>query len=96
MVFLTLSSGALICDESEELIIDAYPLFHTALLTPSLSIALDLVESNLEGKQKICGFYEFLEDAECVMNRVIEQNQLLSKMKVIKVFAENNEFELVL
>lgn len=85
--------GALIEGDKEEMIVDAYPLFHTPLLAPSLSIAMDLIESNLSENQKICGFYEFVEESECLMNRIIEGNQQLTKMKLIKVTSKNSTFD---
>lgn len=48
-------SGALVGKNKE--VIDAYPLFHTTIVNPTLSVALDLIESNLEGNQKIIGLY---------------------------------------
>lgn len=48
-------SGALVGNNKE--VIDAYPLFHTTIVNPTLSVALDLIESNLEGNQKIIGLY---------------------------------------
>lgn len=36
---------------------NAYPLFHTPLVNPTFSVALDLIESNLIEGETIVGFY---------------------------------------
>lgn len=72
--------GALVSDEGLENIVDAYPLFHTPLLAPSLSIALDIVESNLSEGQKLFGFYEYVEGSDEVMRRIIDSNQQMNKL----------------
>ena len=40
---------------------NAYPLFHTPIVNPTFSVALDLIESNLPKAERILGFYEFVE-----------------------------------
>jgi hypothetical protein len=39
-------SGALVGTEGKK-ITNAYPLFHTPIVNPTFSVALDLIESNL-------------------------------------------------
>ncbi len=41
--------GALVANKSDtNKITNAYPLFHSPIINPTLSIALDLIESNLQ------------------------------------------------
>lgn len=75
-------------------VVDAYPLFHTPLLSPSLSVGLDLVESNMKEGEKIEGFYEFMEGSECVINRLGETIPQLKGMKMVQVGTDNGEMVL--
>jgi hypothetical protein len=57
-----------------------------------LSLALDLVESNLQTNEEIAGFYEYCEDDTCIFTRVIDFNQQLKNMSIIKIECKNKEF----
>ena len=71
-------AGALVGNNKE--VIDAYPLFHSTIVNPTLSVALDLIESNLEPSLKIIGLYEFVEGSEPKINSIIENNQNLKEL----------------
>lgn len=44
MVFFKLNKGAIITDKNNQnKIIDAYPLFHSPIVNPTLGVALDLI-----------------------------------------------------
>ena len=64
---------------------DAYPLFHTPLVNPTLSVALDLIESNLSPTQEIICFYEFVEGSEPKINSIIENNVVAKGMIGLRV-----------
>lgn len=64
---------------------DAYPLFHTPIVNPTFSVALDLIESNLPEGQSIIGFYEFVEGSEPKINSIIESNPLMKDMIAMRV-----------
>ena len=40
--------GALVKQSGSQQITDSYPLFHTSIVAPTLSLALDLIQSNLQ------------------------------------------------
>lgn len=66
-------------------VVDAYPLFHTPIVNPTLSVALDLIESNLPEGQRIIGFYEFVEGSEPKINSIIESNPQMKDMIAMRV-----------
>lgn len=66
-------------------VFDAYPLFHTPIVNPTFSVALDLIESNLPEGQSIIGFYEFVEGSEPKINSIIESNPLMKDMIAMRV-----------
>lgn len=68
-------------------VVDAYPLFHTPIVNPTFSVALDLIESNLPEGQSIIGFYEFVEGSEPKINSIIESNPLMKDMIAMRVLS---------
>jgi hypothetical protein len=71
-------AGALVGSNRE--VLDAYPLFHSPILNPALSVALDLIDSNLDPSLRIIGLYEFVEGSEPKINSIIENNQNLKEL----------------
>jgi hypothetical protein len=47
---------------------NVYPLFHTPLVNPTFSVAMDLIEANLIEGETILGFYELVEGSEPKIN----------------------------
>lgn len=70
---------------NKQTIFDAFPLFHTPLVNPTFSVALDLIESNLPEGSAIVGFYEFVEGSEPKINGIIENNPQLKDMMTMRV-----------
>jgi hypothetical protein len=66
--------------------VDAFPLFHTPIVNPPLSVAMDLIDSNLDKELSIIGFYEFVEGSEAKINSIIENNAQLKEMINMRVF----------
>jgi len=77
-------SGVLVGAEDRK-VSNAYPLFHTPIVNPTFSVALDLVESNLLPNERIIGFYEFVEGSECKINSLIENNPAFKSMIPMRV-----------
>lgn len=90
----TTYSGALVGNGLQ--VVDAYPLFHTPIVNPTFSVALDLIESNLPEGQKIIGFYEFVEGSEPKINSIIESNPLMKDMIAMRVLSNTHRCGLTL
>ena len=76
----------LLTGPSSTKITNAYPLFHTALVNPTLSIAMDLVQSNLEKEERIVALYEFVDGSDGVLGRIIENTPSLKGMIPLRVW----------
>jgi hypothetical protein len=63
-------------------------LFHTPIINPTLGVALDLIESNLQANEEIVGFYEFIENGDSSVNRIIDSNSSLKGMKNLRVILQ--------
>jgi len=86
-IFYNNNEGAIITEKNNQSkIIDAYPLFHSPIVNPTFGVALDLIESNLPSGQEISGFYEFIENGDSSVNRIIETNPALKGMRNLRVF----------
>lgn len=70
---------------NKQSILDVFPLFHTPVVNPTFSVALDLIESNLPEGTAIVGFYEFVEGSEPKINAIIENNPQLKDMMTMRV-----------
>jgi hypothetical protein len=55
------------------------------MVNPTLSLALDLVESNLPASERILGFYEFVEGNEFKVGSMVECNQAMKNMVSMRV-----------
>lgn len=71
---------------------NAYPLFHTPLVNPTFSVALDLIESNLSAGQKIIGFYEFVEGNDFRIASLMESNPAMRNMVSMRVFIVGDRY----
>ena len=82
------NAGALVGNGMQ--IVDAYPLFHTPIVNPTFSVALDLIDSNIPEGQNIIGFYEFVEGSEPKINSIIESNPLMKDMIAMRVLSNTH------
>ena len=57
-------------------------------------MGLDLVQSNIEADEEIVGFYEFCDDGVVALTRVVENNQQLKGMILVKVTCVDKTFNL--
>lgn len=65
---------------------NAFPLFHTPIVNPTFSVALDLIESNMSAGSRILGFYEFVEGNDFKVGSLIENNPAMNNMISMRVF----------
>ena len=72
---------------SKDTVINAFPLFHTPIVNPSLEIALELVEAQLPADSKIVGLYY----SNCSPYELSDVHE-----RIAKQIADNNGIRAVL